>query len=162
MSQEPAPVDRSATPSTAESPDMGATRRGLLLGTGIVGLTGALAACGNSEGGEESSEGGGSGAQPGGNDQGLAQTSEIPVGGGKVFKEQGVVVTQPKEGVWRAFSTKCTHRGCDVDKVAGGTIQCPCHGSKFTIGDAGVTGGPAKGPLEAKKITVEGGWIKLA
>lgn len=92
----------------------------------------------------------------------LAKTADIPVGSGKIFAKQGVVVTQPTEGTFKAFSTVCTHQGCAVEKVADGTINCLCHGSKFKIEDGSVADGPANRPLAAKKITVDGDSLKLA
>lgn len=92
----------------------------------------------------------------------LAATSDIPVGGGKVFKDKKVVVTQPEAGSFKAFSATCTHAGCSVAEVAGGTINCPCHGSKFRVADASVAGGPAPQPLPPRAITVESGSIRLA
>ncbi|OIJ97721.1 Rieske (2Fe-2S) protein [Streptomyces colonosanans] len=91
----------------------------------------------------------------------LAKTSEIPIGGGKIFKEQKVVVTQPTKGEFKAFSAICTHLGCTVGTVANGTINCPCHGSRYRITDAAVVHGPAKRPLPAKTITVKGDMIRL-
>jgi nitrite reductase/ring-hydroxylating ferredoxin subunit len=158
MSQEPAPVENSAERRMAESLDEGATRRGLLFGTGLAAAGALAAACGGG-GAQEQPQGGG--AAPGEN---LVQASEVPVGSGKVIKEKGVIVTQPKEGVWRAFENKCTHTGCEIDKVEGKHMVCPCHGSKFTLGDAGpVPGSPAKKPLPQKgQVKVENGWVKLA
>ncbi|MET9678556.1 Rieske 2Fe-2S domain-containing protein [Streptomyces sp. NPDC006482] len=92
----------------------------------------------------------------------LARTSEIPVGGGTVFAEQKVVVTQPAAGEFKAFSAVCTHQGCLVNKVADGTIDCPCHGSKYRIADGSVAAGPAPRPLPAEQITVSGESITLA
>ncbi|MFF0485543.1 Rieske (2Fe-2S) protein [Streptomyces sp. NPDC004435] len=92
----------------------------------------------------------------------LASTSEIPVGGGTVFKDRKVVVTQPVEGEFKAFSAICTHQNCLVNKVADGTIDCPCHGSKFAITDGAVEAGPAPRPLPAEEITVSGETISLA
>ncbi|MGW8885494.1 Rieske (2Fe-2S) protein [Streptomyces sp. NPDC055749] len=97
---------------------------------------------------------------PGGEE--LAKTSDIPVGGGTIFKEQKVVVTQPKEGEFKAFSAICTHAGCTVSKVADGTIDCACHGSRYSIVNAAVEAGPAPRPLPAEKITVSGASIRLA
>jgi Rieske Fe-S protein len=91
----------------------------------------------------------------------FAKTSEIPVNGGKIFKDQGVVVTQPTAGTFKAFSLICTHAGCEVSEVAGGTINCPCHGSKYKIADGSVANGPAPKPLAAKKITVTGDSLQL-
>ncbi|MFJ8666998.1 Rieske (2Fe-2S) protein [Streptomyces sp. NPDC093600] len=91
----------------------------------------------------------------------LARTSEIPVGGGTVFKEEKVVVTQPTQGDFKAFSAVCTHQGCTVSKVENGTIDCACHGSKFRIADGSVAAGPARRPLPAERISVSGDAITL-
>jgi Rieske Fe-S protein len=91
----------------------------------------------------------------------LGQASDIPVGGGKVFTDAKVVVTQPTKGVFKGFSAVCTHVGCLCNQVADGTIDCPCHGSKFTISTGAVVAGPAPSPLAAAPITVTGGKILL-
>ncbi|MFE7776659.1 Rieske (2Fe-2S) protein [Streptomyces sp. NPDC057445] len=91
----------------------------------------------------------------------LGTTSEVPEGGGKIFDAQKVVVTQPAKGEFKAFTAICTHQGCTVDKVENGTIDCPCHGSKFRIQDGSVAKGPAQRPLEAKRISVSGDQIRL-
>ncbi|AJF64444.1 Rieske (2Fe-2S) protein [Streptomyces vietnamensis] len=92
----------------------------------------------------------------------LARTSQIPVGGGTVFAKEKVVVTQPTAGEFKAFSAICTHQGCTVNKVEDGTIDCPCHGSKYRIADGSVAAGPAPRPLPAEQIIVSGETITLA
>lgn len=92
----------------------------------------------------------------------LGPAGDVPVGGGKVFAAQQVVVTQPEAGKFAAFSSICTHQGCAVDAVADGTINCPCHGSKFKIADGSVANGPAAQALPKKSVTVTGGKITLA
>ncbi|MFE3491810.1 Rieske (2Fe-2S) protein [Streptomyces sp. NPDC059175] len=91
----------------------------------------------------------------------LGTTGEVPEGGGKVFAAQKVVVTQPVQGDFKAFSAICTHQGCTVNEVANGTIDCPCHGSRFRITDGSVARGPAQRPLAPKRITVSGNEIRL-
>ncbi|WP_433461605.1 Rieske (2Fe-2S) protein [Spirillospora sp. CA-128828] len=137
----------------------GGTRRGLLIGVGLAGVAGLAAACGDSGGDDAGGSGGDSGGSGG---EALAAASEIPVGGGKVFEDAKVVVCQPQQGQFTAFSATCTHRGCSVGSVSGGTINCPCHGSKFKITDGSVVNPPADKPLEEKKVTVQGGKITLA
>ena len=137
------------------------TRRAALAGAGFAGLAATLAACG---GGSSSSSASTSGSRQAGNsgNAALASTSEIPVGGGKVFSAEKVVVTQPTAGEFKAFSAVCTHMQCLVDKVASGTIDCPCHGSEFSVKNGSVVSGPAPSPLPAQAIKVTGGKIKLA
>ncbi|OLF06884.1 hypothetical protein BLA60_30305 [Actinophytocola xinjiangensis] len=92
---------------------------------------------------------------------GLASTADIPVGGGTVFADQEVVITQPTEGEFRAFSAVCTHQGCLVGNVQAGTINCDCHGSKFAVADGSVTAGPASSPLPERAVRVTGDQISL-
>ncbi|MEV8320822.1 Rieske (2Fe-2S) protein [Streptomyces sp. NPDC059900] len=148
------------------------SRRSVVAAAGVVSLAAALAACGGeSDDGygsdpaaEQKPDDGDDGKEAGGGAAGavLAKTSEIPVGGGKIFKDAGVVVTQPTEGEFKAFSNRCTHKQCPVTSVEGGTINCPCHGSKFAIADGSVQASPAPKPLSAAEITVDGDSIKLA
>ena len=140
------------------------TRRTVLRATGATGAAALVTACGG--GGDDS--GSASTQSPTGDDatsgpagQVLANIDEIPVGGGKIFKDEKVVVTQPDQGRLKAFSAICTHMHCLVGSVSDGTINCPCHGSKFKIADGAVAHGPATQPLPAEQITVEGNSIRL-
>ena len=86
----------------------------------------------------------------------LASTASVPVGGGKILTAQQIVITQPTAGSYKAFTAVCTHQGCIVSTVADGTIDCPCHGSKFSVRDGSVVNGPAPSPLASVAIKVEG------
>ena len=155
--------------------DTRAPRRGVLAGVGLVGLAGVISACTSS--GSSSSPGGTGGgasaatsagapgastpAAAGNGANALAPTSEIPVGSGKIFTPEKVVVTQPVSGDFKAFSAVCTHMGCIVSQISDGTIDCPCHGSQFSIKDGSVVSGPAPSPLAAEAIKVSGRSIIL-
>jgi Rieske Fe-S protein len=130
-------------------------RRTVIVGAGVGTVAAALAACsanGTPAAGSSSSataEKSGSAAAP----SALAKTADVPVGGGVIVGD--TVVTQPTAGVFKGLSSVCTHAGCNVNAIADGTIDCPCHGSKFNL-DGTVAHGPATKPLEAKAITVQG------
>jgi Rieske Fe-S protein len=131
------------------------TRRAVLVAAAGVGAAGVLAACGGDDSGGNSQPGAATATGP------LAKTSDIPVGGGKVFARQKVVVTQPAAGEFKAFTATCTHQSCTVSKVENNTISCPCHGSEYSAQDGSVTSGPAPRALAAKDIQVEGDSISL-
>jgi Rieske Fe-S protein len=126
------------------------TRRTVLVTGAAAALTAGCSKYGDSNDSSGSSSVKASGGQE------LAKTSDIPVGGGKIFNDQKVVVTQPKKDEFKAFSAICTHQGCTVGTVANGTIDCPCHGSKYSIKDGSVVNGPAPRPLAPVAITVTG------
>jgi Rieske Fe-S protein len=86
----------------------------------------------------------------------LAATSQVPDGGGKIIDAERIVITQPRSGSFKAFSAICTHEGCFVNSISNGTINCPCHGSEFSIKDGSVVKGPATRPLPTIAIKVEG------
>jgi len=126
---------------------------------GIAGSQQAASSAPPAAGGGASSAGGGAssaGATV------LAKTADVPVGGGTIVTDKKIVITEPKSGTFKAFSAVCTHQGCTVDSVSGGTINCPCHGSKFSITDGSVVGGPAPSPLPPVNIEVQGNSIVQA
>jgi Rieske Fe-S protein len=84
------------------------------------------------------------------------------VGGAKIFKAEKVVVSQPNEGEFKAFSTVCTHQGCPMTKLDGDEIECGCHGSRFAVADGSVANGPATKPLEELKATVKGDGLTVS
>jgi Rieske Fe-S protein len=137
--------------AAAEPTASGPTRRQVLVTGGVVIAAAAVtAACGSS----------GSSSAGGGGTVTLA-TSDVPVGGGKIFDAQHVVVTQPSAGTFKAFNAVCTHQGCTVASVANGTITCPCHNSQFSAADGSVQSGPAPSPLASIAVTVTGTQITV-
>ena len=140
--------------------DVQIPRQHVIRGAGLVLTVGALTACGDSGGGEESAAGSeeSTSSAPAAPGSTIAKTSDVPVGSGVIVDD--VVVTQPTAGEFKGFSARCTHKGCVVNKVADGTIDCPCHGSKYNL-DGSVANGPATMPLQAKAVAVEGDSIVL-
>ncbi|MBV8539758.1 MAG: Rieske (2Fe-2S) protein [Pseudonocardiales bacterium] len=133
------------------------TRRCVVAGTGVLAGSVTLAACGGSQAPPTPA----APSEPAAAGERLASTGDVPVGGGTVFPGRKVVVTQPAPGTFKAFSAVCTHAGCTVNKVASGTIDCPCHGSRFAIADGSVVHGPASRPLPERQVTVSGDALLL-
>jgi Rieske Fe-S protein len=152
-------------------------RRSVLRGAmalGVVGLGGTLSGCGGGSSKSASSNStptasaptsaAPTATSPGSASAGgtvLGPVSGVPVGGGEVFATQKVVVTQPTAGEYKGFTAVCTHEGCIVDDVSGSTINCACHGSKYSITDGSVVQGPAQRPLAAENVSVSDGTIRL-
>ena len=146
---------------TIESTD----RRTVLRGVAIVGAGAALTACGSKSSSDANSpadtpsDSGSTSNSSGGTTVGKA--SDVPVGSGKIFPDQKVVVTQLTAGDFKAYSAVCTHQGCIVSSIDKSKIHCACHGSAYSIKDGSVVGGPAPAPLPAEKITDDAGTLKL-
>ncbi|MDN4162161.1 Rieske (2Fe-2S) protein [Nocardioides abyssi] len=146
---------------TEKQPLDSLTRRRALTGVAGVGIAlPVLAACAGDDGPSTASDPAASGSDSG---QGgpLAATADIEVGGGAIYPNEEVVVTQPTEGEFKAFSIRCTHQGCAVAEVSDEGIVCPCHNSVFSISDGSPQGGPATAPLEERPITVSGDQLTL-
>ena len=142
-------------------------RRRALGVAAAIGVTPTLAACGADE--PDSARDAGGEDLPTGNPEpdlvsgtAITSTKEVPVGGGTIFPEQEVVVTQPEEGTFHCFSAVCTHMGCIVSSVQLGGIRCECHGSSYSIEDGTPVNPPATEGLEEFAITVKGGRITIA
>jgi Rieske Fe-S protein len=138
------------------------SRRTVIMNTGLAAAAMAgLSSCTNysTQPADEPSAAGTSGGATGGSSGAggplSVKETEIPVGSGKIFPDAQTVITQPQKGEFKAFSAICTHQGCVVGTVTN-TINCPCHGSKYSITDGSVVNPPAPQPLPAKTIKVEG------
>lgn len=58
------------------------------------------------------------------------------------------------DGGFSAVSTRCMHRGCQVEPAAEHLI-CPCHGSEYT-NTGEIVKGPTQRPLRRMPVTVSG------
>ncbi|BBX17925.1 (2Fe-2S)-binding protein [Mycolicibacterium duvalii] len=115
-------------------------RRTLLAGAGAAPLV--VAACADESPPPES--------EPG---ELIVGAAYVPVGSGVIAGE--VVVTQPVVGNYQGFSAICTHAGCLLNEVVEQTIYCPCHGSRFDL-DGAVVSGPAERPLRPIAVRLQG------
>lgn len=158
--------------------DPALTRR-RLAGVAVGGLSlPVLAACGGGGGSSTTAtdpgssagtpSGGGGGKSPSSSAEVLVGTAQVPVGGGVILGDQNVVVTQPDKGSFEGFSATCTHQGCLLATVAGGTINCGCHGSQFSITNGANVTGPSGSPagsvaaLPKVPVKVQGGNVVKA
>jgi nitrite reductase/ring-hydroxylating ferredoxin subunit len=148
-------------PETPQMPEMAdnsaLNRRTLLRGVGLVGVAGAAGVpMFNPSAGKPE------GLKPDG--KALGPTSDVPVGGGKLYEDAGVIVTQPKAGKFNGFSAFCTHQGCPISEFKNNQMICNCHNAIFSAEDGHVIQGPSKPPKNIKpapkqKIVVQKGQI---
>lgn len=144
-------------------------RRTVLVTGGALGAAAALAACGGSSDGTDSSASSSapastsgapetsaapesSSAAPAG--EVLGPVDQVAVGSGVVYDGPKVVVTQPAQGDVRGFTAVCPHQGCLVSEVTNNEILCPCHGSLFSAEDGAVLVGPATTGLAPVDVSV--------
>ena len=162
--------DETSAHHTSTPEQRATTRRALLRGAAIGGVAlPFLAACGGNEGADQAGSTPSSAASPSGGAGGgvTLKTSEVPVGSGKILKEERIVVTQPTEGDFKAFTAVCTHQKCTLAELVEDKVHCNCHGSEFSIATGkNVTGpngsaGGSVADLAAKKVSVAGGEISV-
>lgn len=93
----------------------------------------------------------------------IVATKDVPVGGMALVLDPPIVVTQPEEGTFKAFSATCTHQGTILDpQFQDDALHCPKHGSEFSPTDGSVTHGPATRALPEIAVKVEGGNVVRA
>ncbi len=86
--------------------------------------------------------------------------ADVPVG----LSVTGTALVFRDASGLRAYSARCTHLGCRIDRVVGDEVVCPCHGSRFRA-DGSVAAGPAARPLVRLRVEADpksGGWIARA
>ena len=133
-------------------------RRTMITSAGAVGtaaVVGLTSACSPDD--SESGSGSSASAPP----DATVPASDVPVGSGIVVDE-AYVVTQPKEGEFHAFSSVCTHQGCQVRTVTETEIVCPCHSSRYSATSGEVLSGPATEALATYQVTDSDGTLNLS
>ncbi len=111
------------------------SRRTFLLGTATTFAGAFLAACGS-------------------NPPKDVESTDVPVGSAVILGS--VIIAQPTEGEFIAYSSACPHQGNFITEVDGGTVICTKHNSVFAIADGAVVSGPAQSGLRDANLTQEG------
>lgn len=80
-----------------------------------------------------------------------------------IIGDTPVLVVRTADGTIRALHDRCSHRGCSLadGTIEGETIECPCHGSRFSFRDGHVERGPAGAPQPAFEARETAGRIEL-
>lgn len=143
-------VDAVAATVATDSSDRVFSRRATLI-TGAVASGALLASCAEGDSNVTAPEGT------------VEVGSASAVGVGKAARlthgSTTVIVSQPSSGEYKAFSTVCTHQGCQVQVQDSNRIVCPCHGSEYAVADGSVVHGPAEEALTSYPVQVKGGKI---
>lgn len=126
------------------------SRRSVLCAGAVAGIGLTTAACSGGGGGKQASPTPTAPVE-------LGSSGDVPVGGAKLYREQRLVVSQPSEGEFVAFSAVCTHQGCTLGEVHKEEGSCPCHGSRFDVSTGKVLQGPATKPLPEVPVRVKDG-----
>jgi Rieske Fe-S protein len=87
-----------------------------------------------------------------------AAAAEVPPDGALVFRTERVALMRDDTGFY-ALSLVCTHLGCTV-VVTEEALSCPCHGSRFDLKGAVLTG-PADRPLTRMHVEVRGDKVEV-
>ena len=88
----------------------------------------------------------------------------LAVPAARLVAADGVLVEDPRselpiylrraaDGSYTAVSTRCGHRGCQVDPAAEKMV-CPCHGSEYTFAGE-ILQGPTERPLARFRVTAD-------
>ncbi len=146
-------------------------RRNFVLDSAALLAAAALAACG---GGGDSGDavtgpgsGPGAGTTPGVTAAGSTVTVDLTIQSGLTMANAFLLIPEAKTFVihlgnndFRAFTSVCTHEGCDVDAFATGRIRCPCHGSQYDVSGQ-VVMGPAPLPLRRFSASRSGNTLTI-
>ena len=96
--------------------------------------------------------------------QALAKTSELAVGGSKLFgypnEAERCLLVRMGEDEYVAFSQKCTHLACAVvPEPQHDRFHCPCHAGYFDIRSGRPIAGPPRRPLPQVELEISDGQI---
>jgi Rieske Fe-S protein len=76
-------------------------------------------------------------------------------------KKKPIIVVRLSETEVTAYSSKCTHMGCEVSLPVNALIICPCHKARFD-NKGNVLKGPAKKPLQKFEAVLQGNTVTIS
>ena len=81
----------------------------------------------------------------------------------RVVVEDAPVMLYRKGRSTYAIHDRCSHRGCSLaeGEVTDGIVECPCHGSRFSVKDGSLVKGPATQPQPALEARVRRGVVEV-
>ena len=135
------------------------SRRGALASAVGASTAGILAACAmDSSSSTNPEQTQGQDGQATGQAVEVCKVNDVMVGSGKQFVVDGVplLITQPKQGEFRAFSAICTHAGFVMQTIQNNEIICDNHGARFDAENGSVIKTPATRALGKIMVQVQG------
>ncbi|EYT62574.1 (2Fe-2S)-binding protein [Dietzia sp. UCD-THP] len=148
-------------PAAASVPVGPCTQRRTVLAAlpGIILLPGIASACGMTQPAEPAS----TVQQTTEVQASTMPASDVPVGTAKQVKsgDSTVIVAQPTEGEFVAYSARCTHQGGTVQVVRDLHLRCPLHGAEYDATDGSNTLAPAPRPLDVVPVTEANGQLTI-
>src|SRR5215210_3064008 len=94
----------------------------------------------------------------------VAGADDLKEGEMRVFDVRGTQIAVANvAGKFYAFGDTCTHRQCSLAEgdLEETTVICPCHGSEFDVTSGEVLRGPAREPVGAYEVRVEGDSLEI-
>jgi len=96
--------------------------------------------------------------------QEIAQVSDLPVGGSKLFQypegSPARLLVHVDDTTFVAYEQQCTHLTCPViPAVEQGELHCPCHEGVFDLLSGRPISGPPRRPLARVKLAVRDGKV---
>ena len=76
------------------------------------------------------------------------------------YAGRGVIVFRDAAGALKAFDSKCTHAGCNV-QFQGAKLYCNCHGGTYDLTGRNIAGPPPK-PLTELRVFEDQGLLYVA
>ena len=89
----------------------------------------------------------------------IAAADVLRPGMGKngAYGGRGLLVFRDQSGALRAFHSKCTHAGCNVE-YQGDRIYCNCHGGTYDLNGKNIAGPPPR-PLAELSVVEDAGQL---